>query len=104
MKIEIEWSSSYEADMFIDGKAMKIQMRSHPIGTHTCVEGLSEDEYEKTLGGRVANAIYGVIADCMQAEAKSSEIYDPLEDSQDAPSWVVLPDDAIEAFDDRVNS
>lgn len=99
MKIEIEWDSSYQARMVIDGKEMVIELRPGI----TRIVGLSDEEYYARIGGRVANAIYGIVADCMQAQAAAIEEYDPLEDDQNCNAWSYVSPEAIGAFDERAS-
>lgn len=97
MKIEIDWSSSYQARMVIDGKAMTIELRPGL----TRIEGLTGAEMEDTIGGRVAAALYAVVADCMQAQAAATGVYDPLEDDQHCTAWSYVSPEAIDAFNER---
>jgi hypothetical protein len=85
--IEIEFDCSYSASLVIDGKPMRVEMR----GALTWVEGLSDSEF-KTIGGCVAERLYGAIADIMQAEAAAME-------QNESGTWEATTDEALDAYD-----
>ncbi len=85
--------------MTIDEKAMQIELRPDL----TRIVGLTDTEAEERLGGRVAKALYGVIADCMQAEAAAREVYVPLEDDQSFTAWSYTTPEAMDAFNARAS-
>lgn len=69
MKIEIEWDSSTEGIMRIEGRELKIFLRPGLIS----LDGLTRSEREDTVGGMIAEQLYPIIADAMQAEAVAYE-------------------------------
>ena len=82
MKIEIEWNSSTDATLRIDGREMKIELR----GRMTSLKGAGSDN---TIGYLFADSLFGKVADFMQAEASATEF------NPDLKTWDVITDDAI---------
>lgn len=76
MKIEIEFNSSYEATVNIDGRELKLEGRR---GMWT-FEGMTCDEGEGTIGGIVANKLMMPLIDILQG-------WMPDEESPDDDCW-----------------
>lgn len=96
MKIEIDWDCSYKATLKIDGREMTVDLKPGI----TSLNGIKAPETNETLGGLIAQQLYGKIGDFMQAEANITDIIDPAGERK--VTWEKLPDEAIEEFEKRV--
>jgi len=83
MKIEFEFDCSYKGKLTIDGVVMSVDMRPG----ETRLNGITQTEMENTLGGIVAESLFGQLADVMQAWATAAEECDT------ADTWCALPDE-----------
>jgi len=86
MKIEIEFTSSYEAIITIDGRILRYCL----IGKNAGLTGLKDDELEGTIGGLVAGKLTEPLCDILQA-------WMPDEESPDDDCW-----ETWEKLSDRV--
>lgn len=85
MKIEIEWNSSTEGVIRIEGKELKVSLGLGSIS----MAGLSETQCECTLGGMIAEELYSTVGGIMQAHAHIEEHFSPGEPMDVA--WKKLP-------------
>lgn len=76
MKIEIEFTSSYEADITIDGKRLRYCL----LGKDAGLTGLTGAERERTIGGLVAGKLIEPFYDILQG-------WLPDEESPDNDCW-----------------
>lgn len=90
MKIEIEFENSYEARLTIDGKQLTIDS----VPGMTKLKGSEGQEY--TLGGQIANTLFGTIAKIQQAWA------DVEDEDPGKNTWDAINQEAIEAVNDRL--
>lgn len=95
MKIEIEFTSSYSADITIDGKQMKYCL----IGQKTGLTGIEPELLEDSIGGIVALKITGVLTSILQGW---------MPDEQNADdccwgTWDKLTESASEEVTEAIN-
>ena len=81
MKIEFEFDCSYKGKLTIDGVVMSVDMKPG----ETCLNGITQTQMENTLGGIIAQSLFGNLADVMQAWAIAAEECDA------ADTWCALP-------------
>lgn len=62
MKIKIEFTSSYTADITIDGKKITYDL----IGRNTGLSGIEPDLIENTIGGIIAQKLTSPLRDILQ--------------------------------------
>lgn len=85
MEIKIKFESSYQAFIEIDGKKMEYNL----IGKNTGLSGISEEDFETTLGGMVAlkfctilpTILQGWMPDEPNPQGDSWETWEKLTDS-----------------------
>lgn len=92
MKISIEFDSSYEANLTIDGRIMRIISKPGMVK----LMDLEGRDLEDTLGGIVATELFAKIADIQQAWAAADE------EQLNVKSWDYLTEEAREAAIDRL--
>jgi hypothetical protein len=92
MKIEIEFTSSVSAKLTIDGRKMRVES----VPGMVTLKGIESPRLENTLGGIVADALYGTVAQIQQAWASASEI------DVDCETWDMLSEEAADAASDRL--
>ena len=96
MKIEIEWTCSYEATMRIQGRECKISL--HP--GITTLESPKGKDADNTFGGLIARELYGKIANFMQAECLLDEAINP--DGAKDVIWKRVSNDLADQLYDRI--
>ena len=70
MKIEIEFESSYEADITIDGRTLKYGYQN---GSWSFMSTLSAADADTTIGGMVASRISYILIEILQHWMPESE-------------------------------
>lgn len=95
MKIEIKWTSSVSASLKIQGRKMRVEM--YPAKGLTRLEGIDDPELSETLGGILAQNLFSMIGNAMQAWAAA------LEDrpGETEVTWEPLSDKAIRDVEDK---
>lgn len=96
MKIEIEFDSSHEATIVIDGRKMRYGFED---GMWNFLEGIDPDEHDTTIGGMVAGKLVFPLIDILQA-------WLPEEESPDGDCWEAwekLTDSAADAIYERIS-
>ena len=84
MKIEFEFTASYEGSLEIDGKKLGVQYR----GGMWSIIGLTDTERENTFGGIVAQELLTELISIMQASCTVAD--------EQADTWTVLPEHIAE--------
>ena len=96
MKITIEWDSSTEAKIVVDGREMKVSCR--PGETRlTMADGTKVPDM--TFGGFIGEKLYSTIADLMQAKCVVSD-YVGFDDGRG--TWEEYPEECEEEIQDIV--
>ena len=78
MKIEIEFTNSYEADLLIDGRKLKY---GYKHGMWQFFEGLEDDEVDATIGGIVACKLTSPLIDILQGWIPEELVHQPSSSS-----------------------
>lgn len=92
MKIQIEFNSTLEAKLTIDGKKMKVVSRPGSVR----LEGIKGPMLEDTLGGVIASHLFDTVSNIQQAWASAEE------ECPDLKTWEVITEEAIEAAEERL--
>lgn len=77
MKIEIEFDSSYEATIILEGRKMRY---GYENGMWKFLEGIQPHEHDTTIGGMIAGKLALTLIDILQA-------WLPEEESPDGDCW-----------------
>lgn len=99
MKIEIEFNSSYEADIVIDGRKMTYGYKD---GFWKFLSGLSieKDEHDTTIGGIIALKIAEQLPDILQGWMPEENQFRP--DGEEWETWDKLSEEAADEVYERV--
>jgi len=95
MKIEIEFDSSTDAVVTIDGRKMKYGYRE---GFWRYFEGLGPPEQDRTVGGIVALRLMSPMIDILQGWIPNQ----PTPNGDAWETWQLLPKDVAEQVEESI--
>jgi hypothetical protein len=78
MKIEIEFDSSHEAAVTIDGRKMRYSVKA--VDGWAWREGVTPEELETTIGGILAGKVSQILPEILQG-------WMPSDESPDGDAW-----------------
>ena len=99
MKIEIEFTSSYEADVTIDGRRLRYGLNGR-TGAWSYQGTLSPHDRENTIGGMVAMALSGKLITILQGHTPD----EPNAASEPWGTWETLTETAREEVAEAMDS
>jgi len=67
ISIKIHIQTSYEADLEINGRKLKLRGRPFPGGSQWTMEGTQKGDADRTLGGMIARKLHSPLTDIIQA-------------------------------------
>lgn len=97
MKIEIEFNSSYEADITIDGRKMKYGY-SGAEGCWKFKDGIKAAEHDSTIGGIIAGKLTSPLIDILQGWMPD----EPSPDDDCWETWETLTESAADEVADAI--
>jgi hypothetical protein len=95
MKIEIEFTDTVEAKLTLDGKKFKV---GYKHGRGWAVEGLSDQEQERTIGGIIASKLAEELPHILQAWLPET----PNPQGDTWGTWETLPTDIADEMADNM--
>lgn len=98
MTIKIEFKSSYEASITLDGRKLKYGYDGRK-GCWRFFSGIEPKEHENTIGGLVLHKLSGPLIDILQGS--SPEFESP--DGDNWKTWEMLPEEVAEAVEGELN-